>query len=74
MKLYSFQIIPGEHFPHTAIVDAMLQPDPEKQVFKHVRAGLVEFIDWYQKQQPGSVLMALVAWAEGLQSRVSDSA
>ena len=74
MKLHSLQIIPGVHFPDTAIVDVMLQPDPEVQSFKHVRCGLIEFFPYFAAlEDKSSVLLALVAWAEGLQSRVEGS-
>lgn len=74
MKLHSLQIIPGVSFPHSAIVDVMLQPDPDVQMFRHVRSDLMAFIDYHKASGNPSVLLSLLEWAEGLQSRVADAA
>lgn len=75
MKLHSLQIIPGVHYPETAIVDVMLQPDPDVQSFRHVRASLYEFVHIYpDPAEVAKVLSALTEWAEGLKSRVADPA
>lgn len=75
MKLHSLQIIPGGHYPETAIVDVMLQPDPNVQSFRHVRASLYEFVHEYpDTAEVESVLNALLDWAGELKTRVADPA
>jgi hypothetical protein len=72
MRLHSFQILLGEHPPETAIVDAMLQPDPNVQHFRHVRSSLYEFI--HENEERGKVIAELLAHVEELKSRVTDPA